>query len=563
MQHLYICYNKNIERRLLKTVDKINGACHFDTLVSKWRMRSFLTSKRNKKCPEGGMLMNHYTMSIAKGRGDLRHNNREFRPKNADPQRKDKNITLVKEDLQKVYHELFDESVIKYNESQKRNDRKIKNYFDKIYRSKKEKPFYEFIIQVGNQNDQPSETKCKAILKEFNDMLIKDYPSLRVFNSVIHMDESTPHLHIDFVPVGDGYKKGMEKRASFKRVLKNLGLSDFREFQNDLFFKLEQISKRHNIERVQDVAIGAKHIPIQQYREIQRLAEQKINDIDGMSVPRSSIKIYQKINAVPQEMYEEIVKDNAYRKAQNEALTGENEILRGQLSNLKTEKNVDIYEAVIEDQKEKIERLNDEIEEIRYNFNDMQKTHEETIEKMYEKNDSLQEMIETLEESSAALKVQISDKEKTIENLKNQSKQLEKMGQIMNENEKLKNDIKKLDEKVKKTEQKLVQNSSETRSKLVQNEQENRNLKAQISTMKSENETLQNECKELNKEIDDTRKNTYRQTRFVKALQICSARGNYAKMANLANLIANAQYEELDEELDECLRRVRNPRMVQ
>lgn len=563
MQHLFLCYNRDIEKRLLKTVDKINGACHFDTLVSKWRMRSFLTSKRNKKCPEGGKIMNHYTMSIAKGRGDLRHNNREFRPKNADPQRKDKNITLVKEDLQKVYHELFDESVIKYNDTQKRNDRKIKNYFDKIYRSKKEKPFYEFIIQVGNQNDQPSETKCKAILKEFNDMLIKDYPSLRVFNSVIHMDESTPHLHIDFVPVGDGYKKGMEKRASFKRVLKNLGLSDFREFQNALFFKLEQISKQHNIERVSDIAIGAKHIPIQQYREIQRLAEQKINDIDDMNVPRSSIKIYQKLNAVPQEMYEEIVKDNAYRKAQNEALIGENEILRGQLSNLKTEKNVYTYEAVIEDQKEKIESLNDEIEEIRYNFNDMQKTHEETIEKMYVKNDSLQEMIETLEESSAALKVQISDKEKTIENLKNQSKQLEKMGQIMNENEKLKNDIKKLDEKVKKTEQKLVQNSSETRSKLVQNEQENRNLKAQISTMKSENETLQNECKELNKEIDDTRKNTYRQTRFVKALQICSARENYAKMANLANLIANAQYEELDEELDECLRRIRNPRMVQ
>lgn len=563
MQHLFICYNRDIERRLLKTVDKVNGACHFDTLVSKWRIRSFLTSKRNKKWLQGGVLMNHYTMSIAKGRGDLRHNNREFRPKNADPQRKDKNITLVHEDLQKVYHELFDESVIKYNESQKRNDRKIKNYFDKIYRSKKEKPFYEFIIQVGNQNDQPSETKCKAILKEFNDMLIKDYPSLRVFNSVIHMDESTPHLHIDFVPVGDGYKKGMEKRASFKRVLKNLGLSDFREFQNALFFKLEQISKQHNIERVSDIAIGAKHIPIQQYREIQRLAEQKINDIDDMNVPRSSIKIYQKLNAVPQEMYEEIVKDNAYRKAQNEALIGENELLRGQLSNLKTKNNIDAYEEIIESQKDKIERLNDEIEEIRYNFNDMQKTHEETIEKMYVKNDSLQEQIETLEESSAALKVQISEKEKTIENLKNQSKDLEKMGQILKENENLKNDVKKLDEKVKKTEKKLVQNSSETRQKLVKTEQENRKLEGQISSLKSENETLQNECKELNKEIDDTRKNTYRQTRFVKALQICSARGNYAKMANLANLIANAQYEELDEELDECLRRIRNPRMVQ
>lgn len=421
------------------------------------------------------MLMNHYTMSIAKGRGDLRHNNREFRPKNADPQRKDKNITLVHEDLQKVYHELFDESVIKYNESQKRNDRKIKNYFDKIYRSKKEKPFYEFIIQIGNQNEQPSEKKCETILKEFNDMLIKDYPSLRVFNSVIHMDESTPHLHIDFVPIGDGYKKGMEKRASFKRVLKNLGFSDFREFQNALFFKLEEISKQHNIERVQDVAIGAKHIPIQQYREIQRLAEQKINDIDGMSVPRSSIKIYQKLNAVPQEMYEEIVKDNAYRKAQNEALTGENELLRGQLSNLKTEKNVDIYEAVIEDQKEKIERLNDEIEEIRYNFNVMQKSNDNMLNKAWDENDALQEQFKELEKSSAALKVQISDKEKTIENLKNQSKDLEKMGQILSENEKLKNDVKKFGK----------------------TEQENRNLKTQISSLKSENETLHKEYKEL------------------------------------------------------------------
>lgn len=509
------------------------------------------------------MLMNHFTMSIAKGRGDLRHNNREFRPKNADPFRKDQNITLVKEDIQKVYHELFDESVIKYNESQKRNDRKIKNYFDKIYRSKKEKPFYEFIIQVGNQNEQPSETKCKAILKEFNDMLIKDYPSLRVFNSVIHMDESTPHLHIDFVPIGDGYKKGMEKRASFKRVLKNLGFSDFREFQNALFFKLELISKQHDIERVSDIAIGAKHIPIQQYREIQRLAEQKINDIDYMSVPRSSIKIYQKLNAVPQEMYEEIVKDNAYRKAQNEALTGENEILRGQLSNLKTEKNVYTYEAVIEDQKDKIESLNDEIEEIRYNFNTMQKSNDNMLNKAWDENDALQEKIEALEKSSAALKGQITDREKTIADLKNRSKVLEKMGQILTENEKLKNDVKKLDEKVKKTEQKLVQNSSETRSKLVKTEQENRKLEGQISSLKSENETLQNECKELNTEINDMRANSHRQERFVDAMKKCSRTNDMPRMSKLAYLMANEQYDDLDEELDECLRRLKTARMRQ
>ena len=81
--------------------------------------------------------------------------------------------------------------------------------------------------------------------------------------------------------------------------------------------------------------------------------------------------------------------------------------------------------------------------------------------------------------------------------------------------------------------------------------------------LKTENETLQKENNELNEQIGDMKANTYRQTRFVKALQICSARGNYSKMANLANLIANEQYDDLDEELDECLRRVRNARMIQ
>ena len=509
------------------------------------------------------MLMNHYTMSIAKGKGDIRHNNREFKPKNADPSRKDQNITLVKDDLQKVYHELFDESVIKYNDTQKRNDRKIKNYYDKIYRSKKEKPFYEFIIQIGNQNEHPSETKCEAILKEFNQMLIKDYPSIRVFNSVIHMDESTPHLHIDFVPVGDGYKKGMKKRASFKRVLKNLGFSDFREFQNELFFKLEEISKQHDIARSSDVAVGAKHIPIQEYRERQRLAEQKIKDINDMRVPRSPLKIYQKLNAVPQAQYEEIVKDNAYRKTQNEALTRENEILRGQLSHLKTKNNIDAYEEIIESKNKKIDDLNDEIDEIRYNFSDMQKSNDNMLNKLYDENDTLQEKIEALEKNSAALKVQITDKEKTISDLKNQSKELEKMSELISENEKLKNDIKKLDEKVKKTEQKLVQNSSETRSKLVKTEQDNSKLKGQISSLKSENETLQNECKELNLQIGSMRADSRRQERFVEAMKKCSRTNNMAKMANLANLIANAQYDDLDEELDEFLRRIRTARMVQ
>lgn len=507
--------------------------------------------------------MEEHTLSITIGSGDIRHNNRLFKPSNVDHSRTPDNITLVRENIQDAYHNLFNESVIKYNENQKRDDRKIKNYFDKIYRSKKEKPFYEFIAQVGNQGVQPDQKKCVEILEDFHKMMQKDYPNMKIFNSVIHVDESTPHLHLDFIPVGEGYKKGLEKRVSMQKALQNLGFSNYADFRNELMQKFEIIAKRHKIERKRDVAVGERHLTIQDYRALNRMAEQKIEDLDKTRVPRSSSRVLKKLNVVPVEMYEEVSRDNMYRKAQNKALTSENENLRTQLINLKTENNIDTYEAVIESQKSKIESLNDEIDEIRYNFNTMQKSNDSRIEKMYEKNDALQEQIEALEKSSAALKVQISDKEKTIENLKNQSKQLEKMGQILTENENLKNDVKKLDEKVKKTEQKLVQNSSETRQKLVKTEQENRKLEGQISSLKSENETLQNECKELNTEINDMKVNSHRQERFIDAMKKCSRTNDMPRMANIAKLMANEQYDDLDEELDECLRRLRTARMRQ
>ena len=419
--------------------------------------------------------MEEHTLSITIGGGDIRHNNRLFKPSNVDHSRTPDNITLVRENIQDAYHNLFNESVIKYNENQKRNDRKIKNYFDKIYRSKKEKPFYEFIAQVGNQDDQPDQKKSVEILEEFNQMLQKDYPNMKIFNSVIHVDESTPHIHIDFIPVGEGYKKGLEKRVSMQKALQNLGFSNYADFRNELMQKFEEIAKKHEIERKRDVAIGERHLTIQDYRALQRMAEQKIENLDKTSVSRSSSRVLEKLKLVPVAMFDDISRDNTYRKEQNKALTSENDALRAQISKLKTKNNIDTYEAVIEDQKDKIESLNDEIEEIRYNFNTMQKSNDSQIEKMYEKNDALQEQIEALEKSSAALKVQLAEKEKTIENLKNQSKQLEKMGQILSENEKLKNDVKKFGK----------------------TEQENRNLKTQISGLKSENETLHKEYKEL------------------------------------------------------------------
>lgn len=478
--------------------------------------------------------MEEHTLSITIGSGDIRHNNRLFKPSNVDHSRTPDNITLVRENIQDAYHNLFNESVIKYNENQKRNDRKIKNYFDKIYRSKKEKPFYEFIAQVGNQGDQPDQKKCVEILEDFHKMMQKDYPNMKIFNSVIHVDESTPHLHLDFIPVGEGYKKGLEKRVSMQKALQNLGFSNYADFRNELMQKFEIIAKRHKIERKRDVAVGERHLTIQDYRALNRMAEQKIEDLDKTRVPRSSSRVLKKLNVVPVEMYEEVSRDNMYRKAQNKALTSENEALRGQISKLKTKNNIDIYEATIENQKEQIERLEVVLKE-----------KKEERSKYYNKWWETDNTVRKIEEE---LKLEKQSNKHLKELIQNNEKSVSEAKKTQDENKKLKAEVDRLTNKLDEQWSTNMQNVD---------------LKRAIKNKTDEITTLKKEITTLETQNGDMRANINRQERFIDAMKKCSRTNDMPRMAKLAYLMANEKYDDLDEELDECLKRIRIARMVQ
>lgn len=482
--------------------------------------------------------MEEHTLSITIGGGDIRHNNRLFKPSNVDHSRTPDNITLVRENIQDAYHNLFNESVIKYNENQKRNDRKIKNYFDKIYRSRKEKPFYEFIAQVGNQGDQPDQKKCVEILEDFHKMMQKDYPNMKIFNSVIHVDESTPHLHLDFIPVGEGYKKGLEKRVSMQKALQNLGFSNYADFRNELMQKFEIIAKRHKIERKRDVAVGERHLTIQDYRALNRMAEQKIEDLDKTRVPRSSSRVLKKLNVVPVEMYEEVSRDNMYRKAQNKALTSENEALRGQISKLKTKNNIDIYEATIENQKEQIERLEVVLKE-----------KKEERSKYYNESFNAKKIISEIKEE---LKSEKQSNNQLKDLMKNNEKSIVEAKKTLDENKKLKAEVDRLKNKL--DDQWSTNNSTHM---------QNVDLKREIKNKTDEITTLKKEITTLETQNGDMRVNINRQERFVNALQIYSARGNFDKISQLISLAASGQDEDMDKELDECLSRIRTAKMVQ
>lgn len=489
--------------------------------------------------------MKEHTLSITIGSGDIRHNNRLFKPSNVDHSRTPDNITLVKENIQDAYHRLFDDSVTKYNESQKRNDRKIKNYFDKIYRSKKEKPFYEFIVQVGNQNDQPDQKKCKKILEEFNQMLQKDYPNMKIFNSVIHVDESTPHLHLDFIPIGEGYKKGLEKRVSMQKALQNLGFSNYADFRNELMQKFEEIAKKHEIERKRDVAIGERHLTIQDYRALNRMAEQKIENLDKTSVRRSSTRVLKKLKLVPNEMYDEIVRDNSYRKAQNSALSSENDALRSQLSKLKTKNNIDTYESVIENQKDQIEDLKDDLKIVQIQC-------KQANDRNFELDNTINELRKLSKNQKKELESQKQITQQLTEVIQNNANSISDAQKTQDENKKLKAEVDRLKNKL--DDQWSTNNSTRM---------QNVDLKREIKNKTDENISLKKEITALERQNGDMRANINRQERFIDAMKKCSRTNDMPRMAKLAYLMANEKYDDLDEELDECLKRIRTARMVQ
>ena len=167
------------------------------------------------------------TISFMNGEGSLGHNTRAFIASNVDADRTKDNITLVNENLKQVYHKLYDDSLKKYNAKQKRKGRQIKDYYEKISRSKQEKLFYEVIVQIGNRDDTGVGSEAADIavkvLTDYVELFISRNPQLYVFGAYIHMDEETPHVHIDFVPFSTDNKRGLETKNSLKGALASRG----------------------------------------------------------------------------------------------------------------------------------------------------------------------------------------------------------------------------------------------------------------------------------------------------------------------------------------------------
>ena len=217
------------------------------------------------------------------GQGSVNHNSRAFNAKNTDPERSHLNITYCHENIKTVFHELFDEALKRYNDKQTRADRKIEDYYEKIRSSKQEKPFHEIILQVGNKDDMSAEGEdgqlAAAVLDEYMRGFQERNPRLRVFSAHLHMDEATPHLHIDFVPFTTGSKRGLDTRVSLKQALAAQGFkggtrgdTEWSQWVRSEKEQLAAVMERHGIEW-EDKGTHDKHLSVLDFKKEQRAKE--------------------------------------------------------------------------------------------------------------------------------------------------------------------------------------------------------------------------------------------------------------------------------------------------
>ena len=223
------------------------------------------------------------TISAMVGHGSVNHNSRKFHAKNTDPERSHLNVTYCQENIKAVYHELFDEALERYNAKQTRADRRIENYYEKIRSGKQEKPFHEIILQVGNKDDMSADSDegrlAAAVLDEYIRAFQERNPNLRVFSAHLHMDEATPHLHIDFVPFTTGSKRGLDTRVSLKQALAAQGFTggtrgdtEWSQWVRSEKEQLSAVMERHGIEW-EDKGTHDKHLSVLDYKKEQRAKE--------------------------------------------------------------------------------------------------------------------------------------------------------------------------------------------------------------------------------------------------------------------------------------------------
>ena len=286
--------------------------------------------------------------SKSKLAGVAKHNLRKYKSEEYSA----KNIFLIYgtdnlvQDVKAVYHQEFDEGLKVYNENQTRADRKIEDYFEHVA-NKEQDMAVEIIIQIGDRAYWQQHYENKCYMKKIYSMMLAELqyllPEFVVANAVVHMDEDSPHMHVVGVPVATGYKKGLSKQVSKRKVFTKEVLSEV--LQDELRAVANTKVKIAFDEQVREKSKGRNHdLSVMEYKVLkeeirydelkeqadekkqenellEREKEQLVHEYDTLSM-RVAVKQmdYEEADERVKEVNERADRIEAYIKTQSDTL---------------------------------------------------------------------------------------------------------------------------------------------------------------------------------------------------------------------------------------------------
>ena len=414
------------------------------------------------------------TISAMIGKGSVNHNTRAFTAKNVDKNRSADNVEFCQEDIKQVYHKLFDEALERYNAKQKRKDRMIDNYYEKIRRGKQEKLFHEVIFQIGNKDDMNAKSEdgllAKRILTEFMDEFQARNPNLYVFSAHLHMDEETPHLHIDFVPYITGSKRGLDTRVSLKSALAaegftggTRGATELNQWIASEKKKLAIIMERYGVEWLQK-GTHEKHLSVLEFEKKEWARE--VAELDSQKREISSVvaQLGEEVSVKKQELQnvtiEKELAEEATQRAKEERTTAQQEkeiLLAGnqdlRMENTRLASRKDRLRMENHDLKQKQLQLQTDNEELEQRHEDLQYTNsklENVNDQLSADNHTLEQRNDSLQSDIQALRQKYNDLQQNNVQLEKQQNELkrhiEQMVQSEQSEQLLQRDVRKYDE---------------------------------------------------------------------------------------------------------------------
>lgn len=425
------------------------------------------------------------TISGMVGKGSVNHNTRVFTAKNVDSDRSGANVPFCNEDIKQVYHKLFDEALERYNAKQKRKDRVIDDYYEKIRKGKQEKLFHEVIFQIGNKDDMNAKSEegllAKKILTEFMDEFQARNPNLYVFSAHLHMDEETPHLHIDFVPYITGSKRGLDTRVSLKSALAaegftggTRGATEWNQWIAAEKQALAMVMERYGVKWLQK-GIHEKHLSVLDFEKKERAKE--VAELDSqkheiasvvaqlgeeVTVKKQELNDIASKKKIAEEAVQKAKEESAVVQQENEALLANNQELR--IENSRLESRKDKLRMENHDLKQKQQRLqtdNEELErkkdDLQYENGEMENANDQLHLDNYtleQRNEALQSDNRLLEQKKEVLNHDNQVLEQLYDSLQNDNIRLEKQQKELKSNidkmvqseELLQRDVRKYDE---------------------------------------------------------------------------------------------------------------------